>query len=70
MSPNIYIHYNFTNVFWKKISAKNKELLETQVLELYKDVRLEPSIKCELEVQKNLKGSKFGLISLCPDDKT
>ena len=47
---------------------QNKQFLETKVMELIQDIKLEPSMKCVVELQKNLKDSRFGLISLCPED--
>ena len=44
----------------------NKQLLETKVLELIQDVKLNPSVKSDVKVHKNQKVSKFGLISSCP----
>ena len=55
---------------------QNKQLLETKVLELIQDVKLNPSVKSDIKVLKNPKVSKFGLISSCPggvviqDDET
>ena len=47
---------------------QNKQFLETKVMELIQDIKLETSMKCVVELQKNLKDSRFGLISLCPED--
>ena len=47
---------------------KNKHLLETKVLELVQDIKLQPSVKSTIKVIQKLKDSKFGQIYQCGDD--